>query len=83
MSEVLEKMGSFSHTEYNQERWRNQKGIVDKVRAGRDLWDRRGEYYDRVESNQDIPEYLKGDRPRWGFMLDRDGVNAGFVDVEA
>jgi len=80
IEEVLGKMGSFSHTSLNQEGFRDRQRIVDRVRNGKDLWDRKGEEFDWVDQNEDLPEILKGDRERWRYLLDRDGENAGFVD---
>jgi beta-1,4-mannosyl-glycoprotein beta-1,4-N-acetylglucosaminyltransferase len=80
IEQVLTKMGSFSHTGLNREEFRDPTRIVDRVRKGKDLWDRKGEMYQRVEENEDIPEYLKQDRNRWAYLLDRDGNNAGFKD---
>ncbi|RFU24085.1 hypothetical protein B7463_g12256, partial [Scytalidium lignicola] len=84
IEEMLGKMKSFSHTELNKEKFREKKRIVDRIRHGKDLWDRWGQYYDRVMNNQDVPLYLKGVgmRERFGYMLDRDGQNAGFVDYK-
>lgn len=51
------------------------------MRKGLDLWDRKGEVYDRRDENADIPEILKGEeRERFGYLLNRDGSNAAFVD---
>jgi beta-1,4-mannosyl-glycoprotein beta-1,4-N-acetylglucosaminyltransferase len=82
VAEMLRKMESFSHTEYNEERFRDGERIVRLVRTGKDLWGRWSQWYKRVDNNQDIPTYLKQDgmRERFGYMLDRDGANAGFVD---
>jgi beta-1,4-mannosyl-glycoprotein beta-1,4-N-acetylglucosaminyltransferase len=80
IQEMLTKMSSFSHVELNKPEFRDKKTIVDRVRKGKDLWMRRGEKYDRVENNKDIPRYLKGNRGKFEYMLDRDGENAGFVD---
>jgi len=84
IAEMLLKMKSFSHVEYNEERFREKKRIVDYIRHGKDLWDRWGQWYMRVEGNEDIPRYLKSaeNRKRFGYMLDRDGENAGFVDYD-
>jgi beta-1,4-mannosyl-glycoprotein beta-1,4-N-acetylglucosaminyltransferase len=81
---LLGKMESFSHTEYNEEKFRERERIVDRVRKGKDLWDRWGQWYDRVEDNKDVPSYLKEEdrEKRFGYMLDRDGVGAGFEDYE-
>jgi beta-1,4-mannosyl-glycoprotein beta-1,4-N-acetylglucosaminyltransferase len=80
LEEVLSKMRSFSHTGLNAEGFRDRTRIVDRVRKGLDLWDREGETYEQVYRNEDIPEYLKGDRKRWEFLLDRSKSNAGFKD---
>lgn len=81
VGEVLNKMRSFSHTSLNAERFRDRTRIVDRVRKGLDLWDRKGEVYDRRDENADIPEILKGEeRERFGYLLNRDGSNAAFVD---
>ncbi|KAH6670707.1 glycosyltransferase family 17 protein [Halenospora varia] len=81
VAEVLTKLKSFSHIGLNQERFRDRKRIVDRVRKGMDLWDRDGENYDKVEGNEDIPGWLKENRERFGYLLDRDGMDAGFRDV--
>jgi beta-1,4-mannosyl-glycoprotein beta-1,4-N-acetylglucosaminyltransferase len=80
IEEVLGKMRSFSHVGLNAEGFRDRTRIVDRVRKGLDLWDREGEMYDQVYGNEDIPEYLKADRKRWEFLLDRSKSNAGFND---
>jgi beta-1,4-mannosyl-glycoprotein beta-1,4-N-acetylglucosaminyltransferase len=80
IEEVLGKLGAFSHVGLNQEVYRDRERIVERVRGGKDLWDREGEVFDRVEGNEDIPDVLKVDRKRWGYLLDRDGRNAGFKD---
>ena len=81
VSQVLGKMGSFSHTSLNQEVYRDKERIVNRVRAGKDLWDREGQDCDRMDENEDIPEYLKKNPLRWSYLLNRDGENAGFKDV--
>lgn len=73
-------MKSFSHVEYNAEKFRDRKWIADHIRRGKDLWDRWGQWYIRVEGNEDIPRFLRDNRERFGYMLDRDGESAGFVD---
>lgn len=82
VEEVLSKMRSFSHVALNQEPFRDRARIVDRVRKGLDLWDRKGEVYDEIYGNVDIPEYLKEDRERWEFLLDRSGSNAAFQDYD-
>ncbi|KAK4234999.1 glycosyltransferase [Achaetomium macrosporum] len=83
MDELLGKMASFSHTEMNKEKYRARDRIVDRIRNGKDLWDREGEVYDRVDDNQDVPSFLLANKERFAYMLNRDGHNAGFKDYEA
>jgi beta-1,4-mannosyl-glycoprotein beta-1,4-N-acetylglucosaminyltransferase len=80
IDEMLVKLSSFSHVEYNEERFRDEEWIVQHVRKGRDLWDRFGQWYLRVEGNMDVPGYVRGKKERFGYLLDRDGENAGFED---
>jgi beta-1,4-mannosyl-glycoprotein beta-1,4-N-acetylglucosaminyltransferase len=82
VDDMLGKMASFSHTSMNAERFRDRDRMVERVRNGRDLWDRDGEVYDRVEDNKDVPQFLLENRERFGYMLDRDGPAAGFLDYE-
>lgn len=82
ISEMLDKMKSFSHTNLNAEKFRNKERIVEHIRNGKDLWDRWFQWYSKVENNQDIPEYLKEKamEGKFMYMINRDGANAGFED---
>ncbi|KUJ16057.1 uncharacterized protein LY89DRAFT_735198 [Mollisia scopiformis] len=80
IDEMLLKMQSFSHVEYNEKKFRKKAWIVDHIRKGRDLWDRWGQWYLRIEGNRDVPAYVAEKRERFGYLLDRDGESAGFVD---
>ncbi|KAK4128872.1 glycosyltransferase family 17 protein [Parathielavia appendiculata] len=82
MGELLNKMGSFSHMKLNAVKYRDPGRIADRVRNGKDLWDRKGEVYDRVEDNVDVPRFLLLNKERFGYMIDRDGPEAGFTDYE-
>ncbi|KAL2255479.1 hypothetical protein VTK26DRAFT_3269 [Humicola hyalothermophila] len=82
MDELLTKMASFAHTSMNAERFRDRKRIADRVRRGKDLWDRPGEVYDRIEGNTDVPKFLLENSERFAYMLNRDGPSAGFEDYE-
>ncbi|KAG0648093.1 hypothetical protein D0Z07_5631 [Hyphodiscus hymeniophilus] len=83
VEDMLDKMASFSHTGLNQEIFRDKVRIVDRVRKGKDLWDREGEVYERIEGNNDVPEFVKNERQRFGYLLNRDGPNGGFEDMGA
>ncbi|KAI1107735.1 glycosyltransferase family 17 protein [Jackrogersella minutella] len=82
LDEVLTKLSSFSHIWLNQEAFRNRDRIVDRVRNGKDLWDREGEVYERIEDNDDIPEALLGNPEKFSYLLDRDGPTANFKDYD-
>ncbi|ODA80983.1 hypothetical protein RJ55_03943 [Drechmeria coniospora] len=78
--EVRVKMESFSHTEYNIEKYRDSHWIADHVRQGTDMWERNREVYDRIDGNRDLPDYLLKHADRFPYMINRDGPNAGFSD---
>lgn len=80
ISDVLTKMASFSHTSLNQKEFRDPARIVDRVRKGIDLWDREGQEYDRIDGNDDIPQFLQRNGESFSYLLDRDGPDAGFLD---
>lgn len=77
---MVNKISSFSHTRLNQPDFRDPEGVVRRVRNGLDLFDRKEQYYDRVELNADIPEYTKLHREQFSYILDRDPPNANFRD---
>ena len=82
MDELLTKMKSFSHAGLNREEYRDRKRIAERVREGRDLWDREGETFERIEGNKDVPGFLLENEARFGYVLDRDGRRAGFRDYD-
>ncbi|PQE04091.1 glycosyltransferase family 17 protein [Rutstroemia sp. NJR-2017a BVV2] len=80
VAEMLNKMASFSHTRMNKEVFRNQDRMVDRVKKGLDLWDRKGEEYEILAENRDVPSWVAENKERFGYLLDRQGEDAGFVD---
>ncbi|KAI0404951.1 glycosyltransferase family 17 protein [Xylaria palmicola] len=80
IDEVLTKLASFSHVWMNQDVFRDPDRIADRVRNGKDLWDREGQSYDRIEDNKDIPELLVRESKKFPWLLNRDGPTAGFLD---
>lgn len=81
LSTLLNKMSSFSHTSYNKQEFRDKAAIVRKIRNGLDLFDRKGEVYDKIERNLDVPRYIVGNVTRFAYLLDRDPINANFEDL--
>jgi beta-1,4-mannosyl-glycoprotein beta-1,4-N-acetylglucosaminyltransferase len=80
IEQMVNKLSSFSHTELNLPEFRVPARIVRIVRNGLDLCDREDELYDRVESNSDIPEYIRAHKEKFSYMIDRDPANANFQD---
>ncbi|KAI0136386.1 family 17 glycosyltransferase [Xylariales sp. AK1849] len=80
IEEFLTKMSSFSHVWMNQEVYRSKDRIAEHIREGKDVWDREGEIFKRIDDNQDIPKFLLEQRDRFAYLLNRDGPNAGFTD---
>lgn len=82
MEELLNKMQSFSHTWMNAAEYRDRDRIADRVRRGKDLWDRNRDLFDRLEGNKDVPPILLADPERFRYLLNRDGPTAGFEDYK-
>ncbi|KAJ2972506.1 hypothetical protein NQ176_g7115 [Zarea fungicola] len=49
--------------------------------GGKDMWERPGEHYERLAENTDVPPYVRDHPDKFGYMLNRDGENAGFFDT--
>lgn len=80
IAEMLKKMETSSHTPWNTPANRDRNVLVNRVRQGVDVYGREGEYYDKVEGNTDVPDYILDNHDRFGYMLDRNGQGAGFLD---
>ncbi|GKU11328.1 unnamed protein product [Fusarium langsethiae] len=77
---IWRRMASFSHAWMNRGSFRNRDRIASAVRQGVDLWGRKVDTFTRVDNNIDLPGCLLEDRERFRYMVDRDGVTAGFTD---
>jgi beta-1,4-mannosyl-glycoprotein beta-1,4-N-acetylglucosaminyltransferase len=82
VAEMQYKIASFSHQEFNKEKFRDPSEIVRRVRNGLDLFDRASEKYDRQDPVTDAPDFLfrEENNDRFKFLLDRDPPNANFQD---
>jgi len=86
VSETLTKMDSFSHQGWNTAENRDPSTLVSRVQAGEDLFGRADQGYSKVTANADIPSYISQQHQtngRFRYLLDRDGVGAGFEDYQA
>ncbi|OJD15135.1 hypothetical protein AJ78_04592 [Emergomyces pasteurianus Ep9510] len=80
IAEMSKKLESFSHTEYNKPEFREPHEIVRRVRNGLDLFDRKSQLYERVQADYDVPGYVKANKERFAYLLNRDPENANFKD---
>ena len=80
VEEMVIKIKSFSHVELNREEFTDKDKIVQRVRAGKDMFDREAEQFDRVEDNNDVPGFLVRNKESYTYLLDRDPPNANFID---
>jgi beta-1,4-mannosyl-glycoprotein beta-1,4-N-acetylglucosaminyltransferase len=58
IEELLTKMASFSHVSFNQEYFRDKDRIAEHIREGKDIWDRKGQTFERIDNNQDVPHFF-------------------------
>lgn len=59
LEETITKMDSFSHQGWNKPEFHAREHVVNCVRNGLDLFNRAGEFYDKISGrNWDIPRYL-------------------------
>jgi len=82
IDDFVNKITSFSHVEFNEAEYTNRTNILRRVRSGLDLFDRSGEFYDRVDENPDVPSYLlrPEQKRRFAYLLDRDPESGNFLD---
>ncbi|CAF3755839.1 unnamed protein product [Rotaria socialis] len=82
LASVRLKIASFSHTEFDIPKFRDQNHIIDRFRNGKDLFDRVGERYRRTYPHETgLPKLLRVEPKRFLYMLNRSSPNAGFRDV--
>jgi len=80
VADVIHKIESFSETVVNQPYNKHPEVIVDRIRQGAGIFRLDPENLTRLDSNEDIPEYIKENRQKFEYMLDRDPENANFKD---
>ena len=82
LRDMVNKMQSFSHSEFNKPEFTDRAKILQRVRSGCDLFDRTKLIYDRVDNNRNIPGYLlkPENRERFAYITDRDPPSGNFQD---
>lgn len=81
LQDMVNKITSFSHSEFNRPEFIDRSKILQRVRHGRDPYNRSTKIYDRIDRNPDIPQYLLEHAEDFSYLIDRDPPNANFQDV--
>ncbi|KAF9944426.1 hypothetical protein BGZ70_004653 [Mortierella alpina] len=82
ITQVLRKMDSWSHQEFNLEKYRDRSWILERAKTGTDPFERSYETYTYIPNNTDVPTYILQHQDTYSFMCKRYGQpNAGFIDV--
>ena len=83
LQDMVNKITSFSHNEFNKPEFTDPKRLLQRVRQGRDPYDRTEKNYDRIDFNPDVPQYLLKHQKEFAYLLDRDPPSANFKDYKA
>ena len=80
LRQTINKIKSYSHQEMNRPEILEPKGLVERIRIGKDLLMRGGEECHRVDNNPDVPDFLLRNKEKYRYLFDRDGEDAGYED---
>jgi beta-1,4-mannosyl-glycoprotein beta-1,4-N-acetylglucosaminyltransferase len=84
IASVRLKLSSFSHTEFNTDRYRSLEHIIDRYRNGKDFFDNIHKPFERSKMNEtELPRLFKipEQRERFMYMFNRSSMaNVGFRD---
>ncbi|KAM3503203.1 hypothetical protein MY11210_008807 [Beauveria gryllotalpidicola] len=70
---------SFSHKWMNGDKFRDRDRIAAAVRDGLDIWGRKGNNFERLQNNTDLPPLVRDDK-RFLYLKDQSGKPAGIND---
>lgn len=82
LDDMVNKVTSFSHQEFNTPDFTDPDKILQRVREGLDPYNRTGKIYDRIDNNPDVPTYLLENPDQYAYLLDRDPPHANFKDLK-
>lgn len=80
LEDIAIKIGSSPHTEFDKPEFTDRAIIFHRAHNGLDLFNRSDVLFDKIVDNPDVPEYLKFNREKFKYMLDRDPEHANFID---
>lgn len=63
---IIEKLESFSHTEYNLKEYKDENKIKDIIKSGKDLFGREMEF-EVVDDCKSLPKYLQQEEAQQKF----------------
>jgi beta-1,4-mannosyl-glycoprotein beta-1,4-N-acetylglucosaminyltransferase len=81
LKDMVNKVTSFSHSEFNQPDFRDPAKILQRVRQGLDPYNRTAKIYDRIDRNPDVPKYLLEHQDEFAYLVNRDLPSANFKDI--
>jgi beta-1,4-mannosyl-glycoprotein beta-1,4-N-acetylglucosaminyltransferase len=81
LTDILNKLASTPHQEYNRPPFTNRDRILFRVRYGVSLFDLSG--FINLGRHTDIPTHLLANLERFSFMVDRRNAYSGFLDVRS
>ena len=82
LKDMVNKVTSFSHSEFNRPDFVDPAKILQRVRQGRDPYNRTAKIYDRIDRNPDVPQYLLQHQEKFAYLLNRDLPSANFKDYD-
>lgn len=83
LQDMVNKITSFSHNEFNKSEFTYPKKLLQRVRKGKDPCDRESKTYDRIDWNPDVPRYLLKQQDEFAYLLDRNPPSANVKDYKA
>lgn len=82
LKDMVNKVTSFSHSEFNVPDFTDPAKILQRVRQGQDPYNRTKKIYDRIDRNPDVPQYLLKHPDEFAYLLSRDTPSANFKDYK-
>lgn len=66
---IINKIKSFSHQEFNDDKYLNKRGLIEKIAKGADLFDRKGHAYMAIPLDKSFPRYILNNRNKYSHLI--------------